>query len=257
MSMDLLVFLLGLFLVSGVTGNDNEEISFQSVPQCLKGALELSNFTISTGSGAKPTYSTTVYICYRPDSSTGKAKSILVEYKLTDNNSSSQYYNCNDPLYEEDAVEMFIVPYYNNSTSKDESNDDESYYGGDSYPEKYIEIELNPNSCDGALFVSEITNTCDDCSCISGNELDCTSDGIVSYNSSVSNDKSSWEADIEIDIDFIVDNTGNSGNTSYFRANFFRIDILSTGEEYIAWNPTGKNPPCFHVPSAFGYFMFE
>jgi len=42
-----------------------------------------------------------------------------------------------------------------------------------------------------------------------------------------------------------------------WRANFFRIDRHPEGDEYTAWQPTGKQPPDFHVPAAFGTLLFS
>lgn len=42
-----------------------------------------------------------------------------------------------------------------------------------------------------------------------------------------------------------------------WRANFYRIDRdAALGDEYCAWRPTGKNPPDFHVPESFGEIVF-
>lgn len=42
-----------------------------------------------------------------------------------------------------------------------------------------------------------------------------------------------------------------------WKANFYRIDRSASGDEYTAWRPTMKTPPDFHVPSAFGDITFE
>jgi len=42
-----------------------------------------------------------------------------------------------------------------------------------------------------------------------------------------------------------------------WRVNFFRIDRhAEEGDELSAWQPTGKEPPDFHVPAAFGTLRF-
>jgi hypothetical protein len=61
---------------------------------------------------------------------------------------------CNDPLYKEDAVEVFI-------TTKEKR---------DSNPSQYLELELSPK---GTAFASVITNNGDDCSSFSGSSLQC------------------------------------------------------------------------------------
>lgn len=42
-----------------------------------------------------------------------------------------------------------------------------------------------------------------------------------------------------------------------WRANFFRIDRHPGGDEFTAWRPTGRTPPDFHVPAAFGELLFR
>jgi hypothetical protein len=42
-----------------------------------------------------------------------------------------------------------------------------------------------------------------------------------------------------------------------WRGNFYRIDRSPLGDELTAWCPTGRHPPNFHVPSAFGTLLFE
>lgn len=223
------------------------------IPQCINGALSLNNFTISTGN-TNPKYDTNVYICYRPISVFDhKPYSLLIEYKMNDQAPSSPFNQCNQPLYEYDAVEFFITPYvYNQQT-----------------PTSYVEIELNPN---GALFASTIDNTCDNCSCIKGTPIECDDKGIIDYNATITTNhdgKQSWTAYIEITVDFIAKYSDLSQDKPYnligadnnmYRINFYRIDDLIEREknvtQYSCWNATLLNPPCFHVPSSFGYFQF-
>jgi hypothetical protein len=43
-----------------------------------------------------------------------------------------------------------------------------------------------------------------------------------------------------------------------WRSNFYRIDRHARqGDEFSAWQPTGKAPADFHVPAAFGRLLFE
>jgi hypothetical protein len=42
-----------------------------------------------------------------------------------------------------------------------------------------------------------------------------------------------------------------------WRANFFRVDRHPGGDSFDAWCPTGRTPPDFHVPDAFGTLQFE
>jgi hypothetical protein len=42
-----------------------------------------------------------------------------------------------------------------------------------------------------------------------------------------------------------------------WRANFYRVDRHPEGDSFDAWCPTGRKPPDFHVPDAFGILQFE
>ena len=131
------------------------------------------------------------------------------------------------------------------------------------YPDVYIEFELN---CNGALFVSRITNECNDCSCIKGDELQCND--MIAYGASVTFNKQinhfEWNAYVIVSLDFIINNTmsNNNNNNGYnnvteLQANFYRIDVLTDHNniyQYSSWRPTNTSPPCFHVPSSFATF---
>jgi hypothetical protein len=41
-----------------------------------------------------------------------------------------------------------------------------------------------------------------------------------------------------------------------WRANLFRIDRSPAGDEFLAWSPTGRKPADFHVPEKFGILEF-
>eukprot|EP01084_Bolivina_argentea_P154603 269466_1 len=203
------------------------------VPLCSQNrTIELNNFTMGTGIG-KPTYDTNVNLCYIES-----PLALLVRYNMLDKGVSSPYTQCNQDLYKSDAVEMFIATSFESP-----------------YHKKYIEIELNPN---GALFLSLITNDCDDCSCISGDPQKCSNKHAVQfYNASVSSNKDQWTTEIQISLDWVASLTSNGHNPQQFQANFFRVDDLSSGQQLSAYNPTDKNPPCFHVPSKFISFQLS
>ncbi len=64
---------------------------------------------------------------------------------------------------------------------------------------------------------------------------------------------------MEVDFSWIAANTGSRevvGRGSTVFINFYRIDVVQSGDtQYSSWHPTGKEPPCFHVPSSFGKFV--
>ncbi|ETO23459.1 hypothetical protein RFI_13727 [Reticulomyxa filosa] len=213
------------------------------IPVCPTN-ITLSNFSLSSGNGF-PTYDTKVELCQQ-QSSTPNVYDLFVKFDMFDENPSSPYTKCNQPLYEYDSVEMFIAAY--------NPNDNENMY-----PTTYFEFEMNPN---GALFASLITNTCDDCSCITGVLQSCTNTNDIPYYQAQIYDNNSWSAVLVVSVQWITENTyPNATNIeeTHLRANFYRIDVLNNGEEYeySSWNPTYKDPPCFHVPSSFGYFSLS
>ena len=209
------------------------------VPLCPD-ILSLSNFTLSSGNGS-PTFDTNVTLCYTKNTTTNEAYSLLISYSMNDINPSSPYNGCNEPLYKADAVELFISPLYSTKYTNPVTT--------------YIEIERNMNK--NGLFVNTILNTCNDCSCITGTNINCNDNGIIKYDSYKSSNY--WMANIEITFDFIIQysNNINNGFTDIFVANFYRIDKINAETQYSCYNPTYKNPPCFHVPSSFVMFQLQ
>ena len=202
------------------------------IPLCsINKALELNGFTLQPSNGEeKPLYDTNVFLCWINSPSL----SLLVRYEMNDTNISSPYTECNQDLWKSDAVEMFIATSYTTN-----------------YHQLYVEIELNPN---GALFLSLINNTCDDCgsNCVHENYQLCNNKRAVQYyNSSVSITGNSWTTEIEVSLDWVAELTSNGKDPTDIQANFFRVDDTFTGQQLSAYNPTNKNPPCFHVPSKF------
>eukprot|EP01084_Bolivina_argentea_P112082 199926_1 len=239
-----IIWLLHNHAINAYLGTDIP-LDVIDIPKCSHGNLYLRNFTISNGNG-KPEYDTNVFVCYRPKSIFDETPyALLIEYKMNDETPSSPYNQCNQPLYEYDAVEFFIAPYIYEQT-----------------PTSYVEIEINPN---GALFVSTIENTCDNCSCIQGTPISCNAQGIIAYNATIAHNRDGqylWSAYIEITFEFINKYADYvNANHNMYRINFFRIDDLNKNgnnvTQYSCYNPTMLTPPCFHVPSSFGYFQLH
>ncbi|KYR02957.1 hypothetical protein DLAC_00440 [Tieghemostelium lacteum] len=160
-----------------------------------------------------------------------------------DDNIYSPFTDCNDDLYKADAFEVFLA------------------YGSNQ-PEFYLEIELSPM---GVLFVSKIYNPGDACSTISGTLIDCGQSGII-YNATVYDQFNTWVGTLRIPLELIYQTSSSSSSEgssqpltpSTLRFNMFRIDVpLNSPMQFACWNPTDANPPCFHIPSAFGYMNFQ
>ncbi len=138
------------------------------------------------------------------------------------------YWRHDDPLYEEDVVEVFL------STSE---------------LTRYFEIEANPlgttfdariDSPDGKR-ASMKTDVAWDC------------DGLF-----VAVRKVPGVVDTIVRIPFTSIEVRSPQRGDQWRGNFFRIDRSpSRGDEFSAWQPTLKNPPDFHVPAAFGRLVFD
>ena len=131
------------------------------------------------------------------------------------------------PLYEEDVVEIFLAPV------------DAAHY---------FEIEVNPL---GTTFDARIESP-------NGTRASMRVD-------------TSWECaglfaairavpgrtDTIVRIPFASLEVGLPAGSEW-RSNFFRIDRnKSHGDEFSAWSATFKNPPDFHVTSAFGRLRFD
>ena len=132
------------------------------------------------------------------------------------------------PLYEEDVVEIFIAP-------ADAAH--------------YFEIEVNPL----------------------GTTFDARIESPNGMRASMKVD-TRWECaglfaavrrmpgrtDTIVRFPFASIGASRPGAGAEWLANFFRIDrSKSHGDDFSAWSPTFKNPPDFHVTSAFGRLRFD
>lgn len=71
-----------------------------NVPECGSSSPPVLTFSFYNGS-ADPTASTTASICHTPSS-------LRITWHCIDKEIISPYQSCNDPLYNADAVEIFI-----------------------------------------------------------------------------------------------------------------------------------------------------
>jgi len=129
-----------------------------------------------------------------------------------------------DPLWKEDVFEVFLSPH--------------------DPPTAYFEFEVNPL---GALFDARIESP-------EGRRETMRVD--VSWNcpglsARVRRREDRWSALLTIPLAPM----GGESATAW-RANFYRID-RGERDEYSAWNPTGADPPDFHVPERFGYLQLS
>ena len=148
-----------------------------------------------------------------------------------DDHIEATYFAHDDPLYEEDVVEVFLAP---------------------SDPAEYFEIEVNPN---GAMFDAHIVSphgSRDTMHADRGWE----SGAMAAVRRNVESD-GSMTIDTLLRIPF--DAFGERARAAArWRCNLFRIDRHPTqGDEYSAWRPTLRDPADFHVPASFGVLEFR
>lgn len=182
-----------------------------SVYNCAESQDYTLNFTYINGTAD---HTTKASLCH-------DTQSLYIRWSSIDNEVIAPYAKCNDPLYNADAVEVFIATPV-------------------SYPNHYYELEVSPNSL---LFFADITNPTGNCAALSSIYEDC---GAATYGASIS--PQGWDAWLQIRLDLI----GRGQPLTQFKINLLRIDVSSTAEtRYLTWQPTFANPPCFHVPSYF------
>jgi hypothetical protein len=142
-----------------------------------------------------------------------------------DDGVNATYYVDDEPLYEEDVVEVFIAP---------------------ATPTRYFEIEVNPL---GSIFDAVID---------SPDGVRATMSADRSWNAGVFTaiQRTPSHFATIVRIPFVsLGAAPHAGDR--WRGNFFRIDRHPTrGSEFSAWCPTMKTPADFHVVAAFGELIF-
>lgn len=138
------------------------------------------------------------------------------------------------PLYEEDVVEVFLAPVR---------------------LEEYFEIEVNPL---GTTFDARIESP-DGVRSTMKTDLAWTCEGLFT---GVRRDFAGRIAGatfaVVIRIPFASLGRPAPANGETWRVNLFRIDRdPALGDDFLAWQPTMRTPPDFHVPAAFGTLRFE
>ena len=172
--------------------------------------------------GAAPSQATRVRVAH-------DATALLVRFDCDDRDIWATYTRRDDPLWEEEVVEVFIAP-------------------GEDDPAEYLEIEVNPL---GAVFDARVANP-------DGRRESMRVDaswnalGLVAVVSRPS--PATWSAQIEIPWSELCGGTP----PRVWRANFLRIERpRDGGNEFSSWSPTFADPPDFHKPARFGRLVLE
>lgn len=173
---------------------------------------------VDTVTGAPPVEGTQVRACW-------SKLGFHVRFECEDSEVISDYTKRDEPLYEQDVVELFL---------------DEEGTGN-----QYLEIEVSPYN---VVFDANIRNDLQG-GIVIDSAWDC--DGLVTTVSQPVNGTTVYDIQIPMhNFRMPIEQ-----NTSWM-ANFYRIDgRLNGGREYQAWNSTGVVN--YHVPGRFGKIIFE
>jgi hypothetical protein len=204
---------------------------FLTVPMCHmhSGEFQIAQFQLDDNSApAPPAGQTSARLCRTVDA-------LHVQWRSIDTDVVSNFTACNEPLYKEDAVEIFLAL-------------DAPHVA----PFRYVEFEVSPR---GVLFNSLIDNKSGNCSMFSGSPLPCVGTGV---NASAVLTADGWVADLEIPLLFLQLELGRNIVNSTIFGNLFRIDENATGDRtYSAWIATDASPACFHKPRYFGALLLQ
>ncbi|WP_245600211.1 carbohydrate-binding family 9-like protein [Paenibacillus harenae] len=167
-----------------------------------------------TASGLPPREETQVQCCWSPER-------FYVRFVCRDTYAVSKFENRDDPLYEQDVVELFI----------DEEGDGR----------KYLELEVSPRN---VVFDAWIEH--DGRERVTGLDKEWNLEGLRTGVRLIEPDCREYLISIPA-----AHFEAPLAPGVQWRANFYRIDEDESGmREYQAWRPTGKIN--FHMPSRFG-----
>ena len=176
--------------------------------------------------GAAPRLATT-FIAYYDD------EFLTIVFSAADDHIVATHYGHDQPLYEEDVVEVFLAP-------RD--------------GREYFELEVNPV---GTTYDSRIESP-DGVRATMRDDVAWECEGLVAAVRKMISARNIITIDTVIRIPFASLGTKTPEAGDSWLANFFRVDRHpGEGDEYTAWRPTMKNPADFHVVKAFGRLIFQ
>ena len=151
---------------------------------------------------------------------------LAIRFECEDDDAWGTMTRRDDPLWEEEVVEVFLAP-------------------GEGTPARYFEFEVSPL---GTLLDACVENSHGDRSTLVASfEWNCSG---VRWSAQVDRSRRLWTAELVLPLRALVE---GREPPALWRGNFYRIDRPRPGEaEFSAWSPTGADPPDFHRPAAFG-----
>jgi hypothetical protein len=171
-----------------------------------------TSLVLADGSGA-PEQATAVRLCW-------DAEALHVRFDCQDRDAWGTFRHRDDPLWQEEVVEVFLAP-------------------GEEDPVSYMEIEVSPL---GVLFDARIHNP-------TGMRDDMTADLSwdcpgLRWQAGSGLERQDWWAELSIPWE---------NPSRIWRANFYRVERPRDGApEFTCWSPTLASPPDFHKPARFG-----
>jgi hypothetical protein len=158
---------------------------------------------------------------------------LIVLFSCRDDEIVSTYEERDQPLYEEDVVEIFLAP---------------------ATLEEYFEIEVSPR---GIVFDARVQSPDLERSTMRvDRRWDCAE--LFAGVRITRGESELFTVETVVVIPFASLEVDPPGPGAEWRGNFFRIDrSASHGDSFSAWQPTGRTPPDFHVPAAFGKLVFQ
>lgn len=179
---------------------------------------------VLAGSG-RPSRLLTEFSAYHDDAC------LYVIFRCADDHVVATMLRHDDPLWQEDVVEVFLAP---------------------SGLARYYEIEVNPL---GTTF-DAVVDSPDGHRDSMRVDASWTCAGLRAAIRRVTEGEMVM-VDTLISIPFASLERGVPRPGEAWHGNVYRIDRSPAGDEFTAWCPTGKNPPDFHVPSRFGTLRFS
>ena len=152
-----------------------------------------------------------------------------VRFDCADRDAWGTFTGRDDPIYEEEAVEVFLAP-------------------GAADPARYFEFEVSPK---GTLFDAVISNPDSDRATMRADPAwDCPGLRWEAGSGAATQD---WWATLAIPWESLAPSIPEAPLPEVWRANFYRIERPRDGEaEFSGWSPTLTAPADFHKPARFG-----
>ncbi len=175
--------------------------------------------------GNRPAVQQTVArVCY-------DLRALHVCFDCTDRDIWGTYTRRDDPIYDEEVVEVFISP-------------------GAAAPTHYYEFEVSPN---GVLFDAQVVNpTARRDGLVLDTSWDCPG---IEWRASRDDAAQRWWAGLSIPWAAIAP---PGALPAVWRANFYRIERPRDAQpEFSCWSPTLTDPADFHRPARFGVLELE